>query len=239
MKPPARPPLTRRAPAPPAPPPSDDRVLVLDTETTGLDPAVDRVIEIGVVEVKGDVEVGTWCSLVDAGVGVPGRVTQITGITDAMVAVGLHERDAVAVLGGMLARVDAVVAWNAAFDRDFVAAAFARSGVALPPTPWFCALEAARQRRPDLKGYRLDLVARDLGIPTGRSHRALDDARSALHVWRALPSTPAASSSASAPSPVAPPSDDAPAGASSDPGRADDAKGEPSAGPRGTLDLFR
>ena len=218
MKPPARP-----APAPPAPPPSETRVLVLDTETTGLDAAADRVIEIGVVEVKGDVEVGTWCSLVHADVGVPGRVTQITGITDAMVAAGLREIDAVDVLAGMLARVDAVVAWNAAFDRAFVAAAFARAGVAMPPTPWFCALEAARLRRPDLKGYRLDLVARDLGIPTGRSHRALDDARCALHVWRALPTT-------AAPTTAASPRDGS---------GADTKANDASTGPRGTLDLFR
>jgi DNA polymerase III epsilon subunit-like protein len=225
-------PSARSAPIPPAPPPSDARVLFLDTETTGLDAGADRVIEVGVVEVKGDVDVGAWSSLVRADQAVPARVTQITGITDAMTAAGIAERDAVVVLAAMFARVDAVVAWNAAFDRAFVAAAFARAGITLPSTPWFCALEAARLRRPDLKGYRLDLVARDLGVATGRSHRALDDARCALHVWRALPS----SSPASSPAPAS--TADAATDAATD--AAADAKTKaPSTGPRGTLDLFR
>ncbi|MBM4279681.1 MAG: 3'-5' exonuclease [Deltaproteobacteria bacterium] len=217
---------------PPAPPPAGVRALVLDTETTGLDAAADRVLEVAVVESWGDVDVGCWSTLVRVDGGVPTRVTELTGITTAMVAAGVDEAVAVAALTALLERVEVVVAWNAPFDRAFVAALFGRCGCALPPTPWVCALEAARARRPDLKGYRLDLVARDLGIATGRSHRALDDARCALSVWRALPVAPPSAGQGVEPAAKdAAAKDAAPATA--------DAAGSPTQGPRGTLDLFR
>jgi DNA polymerase III epsilon subunit-like protein len=185
---------------PPAPPPQGVRALVLDTETTGLDPQTDRVIEIGVVEASGDVDISCWSTLVRADVPVPARVTELTGITSAMAALGAQESAAIDALSRLLAQVDIVVAWNAGFDRAFVSAAFFRCGRPLPSTPWTCALEAARLCRPDLKGYRLDLVARDLGVDTGHSHRALDDARTALRIWRALaPLQRAVASSASTP----------------------------------------
>ena len=175
------------APSPAAGPNVIERVLFVDTETTGLDALRDRIIEIGAVEAVGDVEVACWSTLVRPGRPVPGEVTRLTGLDDASVASGVDERVALVELCALVARVDVVYAWNVGFDHGFVAALAARCAVALPPTRWACAMEATRVARPDLPGYRLSLVARDLGIPTGRSHRALDDARCAWAVWRSLP----------------------------------------------------
>jgi DNA polymerase-3 subunit alpha (Gram-positive type) len=215
------------------------RALVLDTETTGLDAANDRVLEVAVVESWGDVDVACWSTLVRVDGPVPPRVTELTGIDAVMAAAGADEAVAVDVLGGMLARVDAVVAWNAGFDQAFVAAMFRRCGRTLPSTPWLCALAAARARRPDLKGYRLDLVARDLGVPTGRSHRALDDAQCALRVWRTLPAVGAGAPAATEPAAPSPPPPSPPSPPPPSPPPDGQATGTPACGPRGTLDLFR
>ena len=63
-------------------------IRVVDVETTGLDPAADRIVEIAVVGV--DFERRSCCklfnSLVDPGIPIPPEVSAIHHITTAMVA---------------------------------------------------------------------------------------------------------------------------------------------------------
>ena len=235
--------MTRSTPH--APPSSTSlRVLFVDTETTGLDAAVDRVVEVATVEAVGEHEVGCWSTLVRLQRPLPSAVVTLTGLTDAMLAGGVDEAVALATLAAQMARVDIVFAWNVEFDRAFIVAAARRCDVALPSVRWACALEATRDARPDLRGYRLSGVARDLGIPTGRSHRALDDARCAWAIWRSLPSPSSAPSSPepSSPEPSSPepssqepPSPSSPSPSSPEPSSTDD---EPRAS-RSVLALFR
>jgi DNA polymerase III epsilon subunit-like protein len=162
------------------------RVLVLDTETTGFDPQGDRWIEVGMIEAVGGVDVGCFSSLIASPRSVPCFVRGLTGLDDQALREAPDEREVIAQVARSIERVDAVVCWNAAFDRSFVVAAFDRCGIALPAVPWRCALELARQQRPELPSHRLVDVAVSLGIDAGRSHRALDDAKATLAVWRAL-----------------------------------------------------
>ncbi len=164
-------------------------MLALDTETTGLDPRSDRWIEVGAVEavVGGDdVDVGCFSSLIACPRPLPVAVRGLTGIDERSLLVAPAEGQVVELVARALSRVDAVVCWNATFDRSFVVAAFERSGRAFPLVPWWCALELARKRRPELPRHRLVDVAALMGIESGRSHRALDDARTTLGIWRAL-----------------------------------------------------
>lgn len=169
------------------------RLLFLDTETTGLYPAADRWIEVAAIEavvsdidVGLDVTVGWFSTLIAGALPLPVAVQSLTGIDNKSLLQAPAEHHAVTLVGAALCRVDAVVCWNAAFDRAFVHAAFARCGVAFPTVPWWCALAVSRKRRPDLRSHRLIDVAAVLGIDPGRSHRAMEDARTTLAVWRAL-----------------------------------------------------
>lgn len=128
-------------PAPGETEPVDLRhLLVLDTETTGLDPDTDKVIELALLRVTVDVRSGrpvgavdVYDGLEDPGVPVPAQITEITGITTDMVRG--HRLDEARV-AAMLQGVDLVVAHNAGFDRPFVEArlpAFARLA-------WVCSL---------------------------------------------------------------------------------------------------
>ena len=181
------------------------RLLALDTETTGFDPRDDRWIEVAAIEAVAndqvDVDVGCFQTLVAGDRPVPWAVRGLTGIDESQRREAPNEAHAVELVSKALARVDAVVCWNAAFDRSFVAAAFLRCGVAFPAVPWWCALELSRARRPDLGSHRLVDVVTALGLDAGRSHRALDDARATLAVWRALQVRPSSSSSSPSPSP--------------------------------------
>lgn len=56
------------------------RLAFVDLETTGANPAVDRITEIGIVTVDGE-KVSHWNSLVDPGCRIPPYIQTLTGIT--------------------------------------------------------------------------------------------------------------------------------------------------------------
>ena len=60
-------------------------IVFVDLETTGANPAFDRIIEVGIVKVAGGQVEYEWSSLVDPGVPIPPMIQGFVGITDAMV----------------------------------------------------------------------------------------------------------------------------------------------------------
>ncbi|NJB89487.1 DNA polymerase-3 subunit epsilon [Sphingopyxis italica] len=104
---------------------SDDlrTVAIVDTETTGLDPNCDKVVEIAIQRLSVDlfgriVEVErprSWRE--DPARPMPPRLTLLTGLTDEDLAGCAFDDDAITIL---LGEVDIIVAHNAAFDRPFI-----------------------------------------------------------------------------------------------------------------------
>lgn len=111
--------------------------LALDVETTGLDPAKDRIIELAMRPFWSDLDgmivaVGEPVScLEDPGRPLSETVIRLTGLTDADLAGRAIDAAAVAAL---LAQAQFVVAHNAAFDRPFMEARFA----GFDQVPWLC-----------------------------------------------------------------------------------------------------
>lgn len=166
------------------------RVLVVDTETTGLSPGTDRLIEVGALLQHVDedagvvVELAALSLLVNPQMCVPHDVSTLTGLQSEQVSLGLGEAQALGLLAGAMAAADVVIAWNASFDRTMIEAAAARAGVSLPSTPWRCALQAARLAHPEWPRHRLSDALKALGLSgVNNTHRALDDARAAFAVW--------------------------------------------------------
>ena len=155
--------------------------VVVDTETTGLDPLADRVIDIGAVRLDEDLAVTErFTTLVDPGVPIPLFVTRLTGIADADVAGAPGPAEALAGLREFAG--DAVlVGHNAAFDREHLAAAARRAGLAPLAADWFDTLEAALLLYPELDRHALPILAEELGLES-RAHRALPDAEATAAV---------------------------------------------------------
>lgn len=186
---------TDRLPPPPAavegcPLPYDwdrRRYAALDVETTGLDSAKDRVIEIGVVLFDFDTEgalreESCWGSLVDPGIPIPASSTAVHGLTDLDVWGAPSFRSLAETLAFMLA--DRVfVAHNAPFDAGFVSAEFSRAGKPSPIGEMADTLPLLRLAVPNLMSYSLGKAAFVLGIETGTSHRALDDAKTCMRLF--------------------------------------------------------
>ena len=174
------------------------RVLAIDTETTGLSPEADRLIELGLVLHDDAVDRDSGCGdlgqasvIINPGRPLPVEVARLTGLSSAQLQAGSDEGAALELLAFWMARADVVIAWKAPFDRAMIAAAAARTTTTLPSRPWRCAMDVARHAHPEWPRHRLQDAVTALGLDVTPTHRALDDARAALAVWRCLvPSAP-------------------------------------------------
>ncbi|MDQ7745321.1 3'-5' exonuclease [Hydrogenophaga pseudoflava] len=157
------------------------RVLILDTETTGLSHASDRIIELALLLVSVDVATGrpfgpveTFEGFEDPGVPIPEVAKQVTGISDEMVRGQRLDEHRVQAL---VDRADLVVAHNAGFDRPFVEARF--PGFA--DKPWACSFADIDWKAQGAESAKLSALAQDRGWFYD-AHRALVDCHALLQV---------------------------------------------------------
>jgi ATP-dependent DNA helicase DinG len=160
---------------------SAKKILVsLDLETTGLSPERDAVIEVGMIRYRGDREDARWSSFAHPGRRIPPAITQLTGITDAMVA----DAPSIAELLPQIREFvgDApVLGHNVAFDM-----AFLRRHRVLIGQDTLDTLELASALLPRAPRYNLGALCAHLGIPASPTHRALDDALATYALYRRL-----------------------------------------------------
>jgi len=151
----------------------------VDIETTGWAPEEAGITEIGAVRVHGGAVVAEYGSLVNPGLPVPPAITELTGISDQMLA---SAPPVAAVLPGLLtfAEGSVLTAHNAPFDLRFLTAACADLGL---PWPGFEVLDTVRLARhlmatpQEVPDRKLATLAGFFGTPVRPSHRALDDAQ--------------------------------------------------------------
>lgn len=165
------------------------KVLILDTETTGLDSSRDRIIELALILVDVDKATGlplqvqeVFDELEDPGRPIPAEATRVTGITDAMVA-GKRLDDAR--IAELMKGVDLVIAHNARFDRGFVEARLP----AFAQLPWACSVSEIDWQAQGRGSAKLEFLAHELGFFYD-AHRAEMDCHALLAVLAApLPNT--------------------------------------------------
>ena len=109
------------------------RIAVIDFETTGSSPGQGaRATEVAIVIVERGAVVDSYQSLMNGGVWVPPFITQLTGITNAMVAEAPPASEVMAQASRFVGETP-LVAHNAAFDRGFWQAELARADVIIRP----------------------------------------------------------------------------------------------------------
>lgn len=157
------------------------RLLVLDTETTGLEHSRDKIIELALLRVDIDTATGLPCGSVqvydgleDPGQPIPDIVRKITGIDDTMVAG--HQLDE-ARIAELLDGVDLVVAHNAAFDRPFVEGRLP----AFAAKAWACSFADIDWKQEGRESAKLSALALDQGLFYD-AHRAEMDCHALLAV---------------------------------------------------------
>ena len=149
--------------------------VAFDTETTGLH-ASDRLVELAAVRFRGDDVEGEWSTLVDPGTDIPAEATFVHGIRNQDVAGSPPAAEA---LPGFLDFIQgaALVGHNAPFDIRVLAHELLRAGLPLPDNPVLDTCAIPRRLRLDVPNHRLATLAHRFGVPQGRGHRALADAR--------------------------------------------------------------
>jgi DNA polymerase III subunit epsilon len=157
--------------------------VVLDLETTGLDPIKHEIIEFGAIKVNlGSDTHPTFQTFVKPERKVPKRITEITGITQAMV--DAEGRPLAAALTEFMEFIQdlPVVTFNAEFDMGFLQNAARRNGFAIS-NRYTCALKLVRRAWPGLPSYRLADLAKMGNLADDDTHRALGDCRRAVTVF--------------------------------------------------------
>jgi DNA polymerase-3 subunit epsilon len=148
------------------------KFVVLDVETTGLNPGEHRIVELCLLTVEdGDIK-EIWNQRFNPE-GPVGK-TEIHGITDADVADAPYFRDTIEELSMRIKDV-VLVAHNARFDLAFLRAEFERSGIKTPWLPSICTLQASNYYQPHLSRRRLADCCEDLGIEISGAHSANGD----------------------------------------------------------------
>ena len=154
--------------------PLDGEFCVFDTETTGLDPGVEFMTEIGAVIIKNGEVVDEFDTFVKPGKPITPKITEITGITNEMVADAPSEKEALEAFlkfaGGRI-----LVGHNVhSFDMRFLRAAAKRSGIKLEPT-YIDTLTMAQTMYPGLHNYKQGTINKHLELPAYEAHRACED----------------------------------------------------------------
>ena len=143
----------------------------LDLETTGLDPARDRVIEIGAVAFTADRITSTLEQLVDPGRAVPDTVLRLTGIKQEELKGAASPELALRQLADFL-RGRQPVGHGARLDVEFLETA----GLWDESQEILDTLDIARILLPGAGSHSLPLLSTEMGFTQPRPHRALDDA---------------------------------------------------------------
>lgn len=156
-----------------------------DTETTGLKPATEHVIEIGAVRFDRNGILERFNQLINPGKSISPEITRINGISNNMVRRKPFFADAMPDFLSFIGSTP-LVAHNAPFDISFINGELDRICM-----PHLCCevidtLPLARSVLPYLGKYNLQFLSQYLHVIVKEAHRAEDDARVCMEIFRIL-----------------------------------------------------
>lgn len=157
--------------------------VVLDLETTGLQPKEDEIIEIAAIRAMDSTVVETFSCLVQCERHLPQSIIQLTGITDTMLCEqGLQRKQAIQQLLAFL-REDLLVGYNIGFDMEFLRAACKQLDLSPPVNRCIDVLGLARRKVFGVKNYQLATLAEHFSIALKDVHRAQGDCERIMQLY--------------------------------------------------------
>jgi len=161
--------------------------VVLDTETTGLDPAKARIVQIGAVKIdEGQmIEAATFDQLVDPGIPIPPSSTEIHHISDSNVA-GAPEFKTAYSAFGTFANGAVIIGHSIGYDLAIMKRECAIAGLDWAPPRSLDIRLLAQISNPNLAGFSLDQLAAWLDVEISGRHTALGDALATAQVFLAM-----------------------------------------------------
>src|SRR3989338_8591126 len=150
------------------------KAIFYDTETTGIRPGKDRIIEIAAYDPTRDL---SFCTLTYPECPIPEEASSISGITDEMVRGAPPIQQALEAFAQFCQGEENVLIAhnNDAFDRPFLEMEFARANLPMPKWTFLDSLKWSRKYRSDLPRHSLQFLREVYGVEANQAHRALDD----------------------------------------------------------------
>jgi len=158
--------------------------VVFDIETTGLRPDKEAITEIGAVKIVNGEITDRFQTFVNPEKPIPRNITELTGISDDMVANAPLIDEAINEFYNFCGSA-VLVAHNASFDTSFIKTAAKNCGLGFDFT-YIDTLELARCTVEGVKNYKLDTLTKHFKVKLANHHRAIDDAAATGEVFLEL-----------------------------------------------------
>ena len=162
----------------------DTEYCVFDLETTGISHITEKITEVGIIKIKNGEIIDTFECFVNPEKPIPQKVVEVTHITDDMV------KDA-ETIDKVMPKVlefmgdSVLVAHNADFDIGFMKYNCEQLGLKFEYTH-IDTLRLAKAIFPEFTKYKLGIIADKLGIKVDVAHRALDDVKTLVAVFKEM-----------------------------------------------------
>lgn len=157
---------------------------IVDIETTGGQRGRHKMTEIALVLFDGEKIIDQFESLINPEMSIPYHITQLTGITNEMVANAPKFYEVAKTIVEMT-KDATFVAHNVFFDYNFIQAEFRELGYTFKAKK-MCTVRLARKIFPGHKSYSLGNICHDLQIPLQNRHRAMGDALATTELFKRM-----------------------------------------------------
>lgn len=148
--------------------------VIIDLETTGLDPINDRIIEIGAIRIGEEYQ--EYSAIVKQEIDIPEKIKNLTGISEVEIKEGNDEEIAINELLDFIGE-DTLVGYNINFDIKFINEALKRQGRSKIKNMTYDVMKYVKNDKLFLKNYKLETVLNEYQINVAVPHRALKDAK--------------------------------------------------------------
>lgn len=170
---------------------SGKEMIVFDTETTGLSPEINHVIQLSAIKCVIDEdcqfhEVGRMDTYINPGYSLPKKIVQITGITDEKLAKFTDEDTQWPVIFEFFGSNPIVCGHNVPFDISMLGAMYRRHGVEFDPVA-MDTLKMAQElhHKSEAGSHKLGVLAEHFGLNYGLTfHNSMDDVIATMRLLR-------------------------------------------------------
>lgn len=158
-----------------------DDYVVFDLETTGLEPTIHEIIEIGALKYKNGQLVDEFSVLIRPVHSISQVITDITGINDELVK---NELPIESVLPKFLEFIEdlPLIAHNSSFDLSFIEENVKRLNLSMLKNKNIDTLELAKKYIPKAYNYKLETLKKFFHLEYG-SHRSIDDCKTTNYIY--------------------------------------------------------
>lgn len=165
-----------------------ERYIAFDTETTGLDPENDRIVELGAIVFENGEPTASFRSYVNPGTSIPSEVSILNHITDEMLETAPAEAEIypefLDFIGNAVSGETVICGHVAAFDMSFLCRTLDRLWLAGQFR--FVDTRLLATQIPEMEHHGLGAVAEYFGIPHENAHRAKEDALTSGRILRKM-----------------------------------------------------